>query len=55
MGVKEAGLTVAGPNGNHWVGGHVELVLDVQHQLNMVNERLLNGEMLIAIHRRIWC
>ena len=38
-------LTVAGPNSYHWVGGQVEHVLDIQHQLHMVDKRLLYGEM----------
>lgn len=47
-------LTVAGPNGYHWVGGQVEHVLDVQHQLHMVDQRLLNGEMGKVVGWCVW-
>lgn len=38
------GLTVTGPNSNDRVAGHVQRLLNVQHQLYVVNKRLLYSQ-----------
>lgn len=54
MWLCDLALTVAGPNGNDWVGGQVVHVLNVQHEFDMVHKRLFDGKVSEVICRRVW-
>ncbi len=47
-------LTVAGPNGNDRVGGHVVHVLNIQYEFDMVHKRLFDGKVSEVVCRRVW-